>query len=190
MSRRGRSAVLLGVLAIPGCAPAPGPTPAASAVALTLAAAEVAQAARSAKEREEHLDSTQEAHRPGEALLGEWGVTTTERLPLIDDYRSRIAAGEVISTGKEGDRIRKLISRSALVKVYRSHIEFHRRLKPVVSREYDVLRDTGREVEFQLCGGEGERAVATIRGEDRLHVAGLVGLTGGDIWLLYPGPRD
>lgn len=181
MSRPQRCAAVLVALVVSGCDRSSAPAPSASSVAAPPAAAESAQRARRERELAERLDAQREPRRPGEAILGTWGVTTPSTLKLIAFYEPRIAATPS-DVALVGDRDVNVLQAAPWVTVYPSRIDVEMRRKPVVSREYDVLRETPEEVEIQLRGGDGERAVLTVRGENELHVPGLVGWVGGAIW--------
>ena len=65
---------------------------------------------------------------------------------------------------------------SSLIVFHTLRREFH------VDREYFILRETAHEVEIQLCGEGGERAVLTLSGKNEIHAPGLAGFVGGTIW--------
>jgi len=184
MSRLGHFTVLLVALALSSCEPAPGPPPAVSSATapLTAPAAKEATEAKEAREREETIDAEEAPSRPGNSLCGNWGITTQETLAVHKYYDSQIAAARSPDPMLGLERELNLRQATPLVKVFPSHIEVHTLERSVVSREYDVLRETAHEVEIQIRGDGGERAVLTFSGENEIRAPGLVGLVGGAIW--------
>jgi len=194
MIRFGRATFLLVALALSGCEPSTEPISTASSGSAAVAsdAAKALQAASEAKENEEFLDAEKEPWRPGESLLGKWHVTTPSTLALAEAYASQIAARPLLKYNKEAELASNLRFVAPLVTVSRSRIEVRTGIRTderdgklhreTSSREYHVLRDTGRELEIQLRGGDGERTVLTLRGDSEVHAPGLVDLAGGVIW--------
>jgi len=178
MSRLG--CLLLVVVTCIGCEPAPGPPPSGASSVEARAAEAAAAEARSAREIVEFDNAVREPDRPGEALLRTWEVRTPQLDTSVPSYYAR-REYTMADQGECGPNVPLVYPQ---VKVWATRIEVWRFDERVASREYDVLRDSGREVEIQLRDG-GERAVLTLSDDNKtLHAPDLLWLTGGAVWWL------
>jgi hypothetical protein len=181
MRRFGRGAAIVATFALLGGEPASGSAPPGASAELALQAEYATGLAQAVKKTAECASVEEKPSRPGDALIGDWVVTTSETVAIAKEFALREA--ERSPAEREESAAHRLnfppLNRSVTVSRTRFLIRTEGKL---VSREYDVLRDTGVEVEVQLRGGDRERAVLTLVEKNKLDAPSLVGLAGGTTW--------